>query len=154
VATKAPSGRETGASAQAAIHLQLRAVLSSLSYLNIGQCQQGCPSSISGSAFRPVFSRRRVPAINREPRAAMASGCCASVLIFYQPQACPACFKGGVTTLNNRPYGHVGLRREGPVPGIPALPRTRHCQVVWGSCPMTVPQKRICQPRLSGGQKH
>ncbi|MGB5300314.1 MAG: hypothetical protein WBN48_16450 [Thiogranum sp.] len=41
VATKAPSGRETGASAQAAIHLQLRAVLSSLSYLNIGQCQHG-----------------------------------------------------------------------------------------------------------------
>ena len=37
VANKAPSGRETGASAQAAIHLQLRAVLSGLSTFNIGQ---------------------------------------------------------------------------------------------------------------------
>lgn len=154
VATKAPSGRETGASAQAAIHLQLRAVLSSLSTLNIGQCRTGCPSSSSGSALWPVFSCRRVPAVNREPYATLASGRCAVVLIFYQLQARPADFKGGVTTLKNRPYGHVGMRRESPIQGIPALPRTRHCQVVRGLCPMIVPRKRICRLRLSGGQKH
>ena len=66
VATKAPSGRVTGASAQAAIHLQLRAVLSVLSTFNIGQCRTGGPSSSSGSALWPVFSCRRVPAVNRE----------------------------------------------------------------------------------------
>jgi len=50
--------------------------------------------------------------------------------------------------------GHVGLRWVVPVPGIPALPLTRHCQVVRGLCPMTVSRKRTCQLWLSGGQKH
>lgn len=65
VATKAPSGRETGASAKAAILSQTRAA-SRLSIFDIGQCERYCPSSSSGNAIRPVFSRRRVPVVNRE----------------------------------------------------------------------------------------
>jgi hypothetical protein len=59
-----------------------------------------------------------------------------------------------ITIIRTPVLGHVGLRWVVPVPGIPALPLTRHCQVVWGLCPMTVSRKRTCQLRLSGGQKH
>jgi len=103
VAPKAPPGRATGASAKAAILSQIRAA-SRLSIFDIGQCERYCPSSSSGSAVRPVFSHRRVPVVNCELCAAMASGCCGAVLIFNQPQVCPACFKGGVITLKERPY--------------------------------------------------
>jgi len=154
VAPKAPPGRATGASAKAAILSQHRAA-SKLSIFDIGQCERYCPSSSSGSAVRPVFSRRRVPVINSKLCAAMASGRCGAVLIFNQPQVCPADFKGGVITLEERPCAGT-LDCVAPVlDGEQAtLPLTRHCQVVWGLCPMTVSHERTCQPRLSGGQKH
>ena len=154
VAPKAPPGRATGASAKAAIPSQIRAA-SRLSIFDIGQCERYCPSSSSGSAVRSVFSRGRVSVVNRELCAAMASGRCGAVLILNQSQACPAYFKGGVTTLKNRPYTGT-LDCVAPVLNgeHATLPLTRHCQVVWGLCPMTVSRERTCQPRLSGGQKH
>ena len=44
------------------------------------------------------------------------------------------------------------LVRTGPFlnRGKPVLPLTRHRQVVRGLCPMIVPRKRTCQPRLPG----
>jgi len=81
VANKASPGRATGASAKAAILPQHRAA-SRLSIFDIGQRERYCPSSSSDSAFRPVFSRRRVPVVNRELCAAMAFGRCGAVLIF------------------------------------------------------------------------
>ena len=79
---------------------------------------------------------------------------CRVLLIFHSLWACPAYFKGGVTTLKLRPFGHVGLRGVFLNRVKPALPLTRHCQVHRGLCPMTVSPTRTCQPRLAGGQKH
>jgi len=74
-----------------------------------------------------------------QPRAvcpAMAYGRCCAVLIFNQPQACPAYFKGGVTTLKNRPRAGSLDRVEPVLNGEHAtLPLTRHCQVVLGVVP-------------------
>ena len=52
---------------------------------------------------------------------------------FQPPRACPAYFKGGVTTLKCRPLSGT-LVCAGPVlhGEHSALPVTRHCQVVWG----------------------
>ncbi len=105
VATKAPSGRETGASAQAAIlfqpravparavHLRHRAVLQKLSTLNIRQLPVACLPSQACACKQP-----RV-------HAAMANGRCSAVLILNQSQVCPAYFKGGVTTPKDAPMG-------------------------------------------------
>ena len=118
--------------------------------------QSICPFSTSGSAIRSVHSRRQSPVLNPEPRArrlplAIVLSCSfftnrrivlpTSTEVFHHTQSTPV-------------LGHVGLRWVVPVPGIPALPLTRHCQVVWGLCPMTVPHPRTCQLWLSGGQKH
>ncbi len=135
VANKAPSGREIGASAQAAIlsqpravparavHLRHRAVLQKLSTLNIRQ--------------RPVACLPSQACACKQPRvhAAMANGRCFVALILNQSQACPAYFKGGVTTLKLRQYGRVGLRGVFFNREKPALPLTRHCQVVLGVVP-------------------
>ena len=103
------------------------------------------PSSISGSkrdchlqsrdsAARPIPSSRQLPVVNHEPTCpTIAFGCCGVVLIFHSPRACPAYFKGGVTTLEERPLSGT-LVCAGPVlhGEHSALPVTRHCQVVWG----------------------
>ena len=143
VATKAPSGRATGASAQAAIHLQLRAVLSSLSIFNFGQCQQGCPSSSSGSALWPVFSRRRVPAVYREPTAAMASGRCCAVLIFHQPQVCPAFSK----EVKHRKNARARARWNAPGKSRTGNTRVASDQALSGHSGV-VPQDRFAQANL------
>ena len=126
------------------------------SFLNLGQYRRGCPLSTSGSASRPVHSRRHPPVLNHEPRArrlplAIVLPC--SLFTNRRPVLLTS-KEVLITIIRTRVLGHVGLRWVVPVPGIPALPLTRHCQVVRGLCPMTVSRQRTCQLRLSGGQKH
>ena len=144
VANKAPPGRATGASAKAAILPQPRAVLQRSVHLR------------NHGSRRAVLFSRHPPASNHEPCArrlpmAVVVPCsfstnCRPVLLTSKEVL--------ITIIRTPVLGHVGLRWVVPVPGIPALPLTRHCQVVWGLCPMTVSRKRTCQLRLSGGQKH
>jgi hypothetical protein len=93
VATKAPSGRETGASAQAAILPQPRQSQPKLSTLNTRQLSVACLLSQACACKQP-----RV-------HAAMANGRCSAALILNQSQACPAYFKGGVTILKDARMG-------------------------------------------------
>lgn len=143
VANKAPPGREIGASAQAAIlsqpradptkavHSQYQAAPCSLPSL-AGVCLH-TTASACGDGLRPLFR-------------------CAHS---QSTQVSPACFKGGVTTLKLRPFsGTLDCAEPYLNRGIPALPLTRHCQVVLGVVPHDRSAKRTCQPRLSGGQKH
>lgn len=123
------------------------------SIFNFGQYSQVCPRSTSGSAEQAAHLPLQAAPCGLSSLAGAclpltASTCgdgpgrCSIVLILNQPQACPAFIKGGVTTLKERPYGHVGLRWVVPVPGILALPRTRHCQVILG----VVPHDRFARP--------
>ncbi len=86
VATKAPSGRETGASAQAAIHLQHRAVPHRSVHL---PHQNNPPGSVHLAGICLPFNVRA-------SCWAIAFGYCFAVLIFHSMQDCPAYFKGGV----------------------------------------------------------
>ena len=132
VATKAPSGRATGASAKAAILPQHRAA-SRLSIFKIRTAK---------ALFYPAGVRLSYP---RAACPAMAYGRCCAVLIFNQPQACPAYFKGGVTTLKNRPCAGSLDCVEPVLKGEHAtLPLTRHCQVVLG----VVPHDRFARANL------
>ena len=89
------------------------------------------PTSIQASLNSAVHSNRPPPVFNAS-RIRRRSLTVHRSRSFSNSQACPASFKGGVTTLENRPSGHVGWRWILPVPGTSALPRTRHCQVVFG----------------------
>jgi len=88
VASKALPGRETGASAQAAILSQYRAA-SMLSIFKI----RTATGLFYSAGIRLYQTTSRVP----------GDGRCCAVLIFNHPQVCPAYFKGGVTTLEERP---------------------------------------------------
>jgi hypothetical protein len=125
------------------------------------------PSSIQGSINASVHLQLRaapqglfLPAGSRlSLTTSLVPGDCLWLLscrAHFQPlRACPADFKGGVTTLKVRPCSGA-LVCAGPVLNgeHSALPLTRHCQVDWGSCPVAVSHKRTCQLRLPGGQKH
>ena len=123
VATKAPPGRATGASVKAAILSQHRPA-SKLSIFKI---------RTAIALFYPTGICLSQP---RAACPAMAYGRCCAVLIFNQPQACPAYFKGGVTTLKNRPHAGSLDCVEPVLNGEHAtLPLSRHCQVVLGVVP-------------------
>ena len=108
---------------------------------------QNSHSAVLSSRRPPVLSTSRVPGDGLWPLLCRAH---------FQSIAGLSCLLQRRCKHTQEPpvCGHVGLRWIFPVPGIPALPLTRHCQVVRGLCPMTVSRKRTCQLRLSGGQKH
>lgn len=105
VAPKAPSDRETGASAQAAIHLLPRAALSCLPLFTNGRPLRVCPSS-QATACQRASTARQWP------------GHRLVVLIFHYPRACPAYLKRRCIHTQSTPVsGHVGLHGAHFPPG-------------------------------------
>ena len=110
-------------------YLNIGQHLKGLSIFDIGQSQQDCPFSISGSALRPVFSRRHVPVVNHE-----SCGDC------LWPLSCRAHFQltAGLSRLLQRRCNHT---QEPPVVGHVGLR---------GSCPRTGNIRVASDQALSG----
>jgi hypothetical protein len=109
-------GSCNGASAKAAIHLPHRAVPHRSVHLR------------NQDSHRAVLSNRHPPVLNHEPRArrlplAIVLPCSFST---NRRPVLPTSKEVLITIIRTPVLGHVGLRWVTPVPGIPALPASRH----------------------------